>query len=70
MLALHYCTDSVTHATSLAFTVRYADVLRRCVTVRYGGVCQLPPAFGGFAAAEGGFAAAADGTQSEASAES
>ena len=39
MLALHYCTDSVTHATSLAFAVRYADALRRCVTVGYG--CAL-----------------------------
>jgi len=40
MFALHCCTDSVTHATSLAFTVRYADVLRRCVTVRYGGALR------------------------------
>ena len=44
MLALHYCTDSVTHATSLAFTVRYADALRRCVTVGYGCVLRYQDA--------------------------
>jgi len=38
MFALHRCTDSVTHATSLAFTVRYVDALRCVALACYGSV--------------------------------